>query len=71
MFKIVWITAASIVTIGWIVYGIWRIIDHCKEKKRPKPATKHLQEVKKSFDDYAKKVAAFEKPKYKREEKQP
>jgi hypothetical protein len=67
MFKIVWITAAIIVAIGWIAYGVWRIADHLQEKKRPKPTTKHLQQVKRSFDDYIKKMEKYEKPTYKRE----
>jgi hypothetical protein len=67
MFKIVMITSAIVVGMGWIAYAVWRIRDYFQEKKRPKPTTKHLQEVKKSFDDYLKKVASFEKPTYKRE----
>jgi type VI protein secretion system component VasK len=66
MFKILWITAAAIVAIGWIAYGVWRVIDHLQERKRPKPGTKHLQEVKKSFEEYAKKLEKFEKPTHKR-----
>jgi hypothetical protein len=69
MFKTVWIIAAVIVAIVWIAYGIWRLIDHFQEKKRPKPTTKHLREVKGSFDDYIKKMEKYEKPTYKRENK--
>lgn len=69
MFKIIWITAAVILAIGWIVYGVWRIIDYFREKKKPKPTTKHLQQVKKSFDDYIEKMKKYEKPTYKRENK--
>ncbi|MHC4617746.1 MAG: hypothetical protein ACYTEQ_08330 [Planctomycetota bacterium] len=68
MFKIIWLTAAAIVAVGWIAYGIWRLKEYFEEKKRPKPKTKHLQEVKKSFDDYVKKMENFKKPTYKRED---
>ncbi|MHC4573300.1 MAG: hypothetical protein ACYS76_04090 [Planctomycetota bacterium] len=68
MFKIIWLTTAGILAVAWIVYGIWRLKEHIEEKKRPKPSTKHLQQVKKSFDDYIKKMENFKKPTYKREE---
>lgn len=68
MFKIIWITAAAIVAIGWIAYGIWRLKEHFEEKKRPKPTTKHLRQVKESFDDYIKKVEKYKKPTYKRDQ---
>jgi hypothetical protein len=67
MYKIVMITSAIIVGMGWIAYGVWRIIDHFQEKKRPKPTTRHLQEVKRSFDDYIRKMEKYKKPTYKRE----
>jgi hypothetical protein len=67
MFKIIWVGAAAVVAIGWIAYGVWRIIDHLQEKRRPRPKTKHLQEVRKSFDDYLKKMEDYKKPTYKRE----
>jgi hypothetical protein len=69
MFKILWLTAAGILAIGWIIYGVWRLIENYREKRRPKPTTKHLGEVKKSFDDYTKKLADFKKPTYKPEDK--
>lgn len=68
MFKIIWLTAAGIVAVAWIVYGIWRLKEHIAEKRRPKPSTKHLEQVKKSFDDYIKKMENFKKPTYKHEE---
>ncbi|MHC4623013.1 MAG: hypothetical protein ACYS4W_03830 [Planctomycetota bacterium] len=71
MFKILWLTAAIIVGLGWIAYGIWRLKEHIEEKKRPKPKPKHLQQVKKSFDDYVKKMENFKKPTYKREDEKP
>ncbi len=68
MFKVIIITAAVIVALGWIAYGIWNVMENIKEKKRPKPTTEHLQGVKKSFEDYLKKVEKFEKKTYKRDE---
>jgi type VI protein secretion system component VasK len=67
MLRILWITAAAIVAIGWLAYGVWRVIDRSKEKKGKKPTSKHRQEVKKSFEEYMKKMEKFEKPTYKRE----
>jgi hypothetical protein len=71
MFKIIWLTAAAILLLGWIAYGIWRLKEHIEEQKRPKPKPKHLQQVKKSFDDYVKKMEDFKKPTYKREDEKP
>jgi len=67
MFKIVMITAVIIVGTGWVAYAVWRVREYLEEKKRPKQTTKHLQEVKNSFDDYVKKLEKFKKPTYKRE----
>jgi len=71
MFKIIWLTAAAIVGLGWIAYGIWWLKEYFEEKKRPKPTTKHLEEVKKSFDDYVKKMESFKKPTYKHDNGKP
>jgi len=68
MFKVMIIAAAIILALGWIAYGIWTVMENIKEKKRPRPTTKHLEEVKKSFDDYLKKVKKFEKKTYERDE---
>ncbi len=68
MFKVMIIAAAIILALGWIAYGIWTVMENIKEKKRPRPTTRHLEEVKKSFDDYLKKVKKFEKKTYERDE---
>ncbi|MHC4647627.1 MAG: hypothetical protein ACYTBJ_19345 [Planctomycetota bacterium] len=68
MFKTIWLTAAIVVGMGWIAYGIWRIIERLREKRRPKPTTKHLGNVRKSFDEYTKKMENYKKPTYKRED---
>jgi hypothetical protein len=68
MFKVMIIAAAITLALGWIAYGIWTVMENIEEKKRPRPTTKHLEEVKKSFDDYLKKVKKFEKKTYERDE---
>jgi uncharacterized membrane-anchored protein YhcB (DUF1043 family) len=68
MFRTIWIIAAVILAVAWIIYGLWKIIDHFREKKRPKPTTKHLQQVKKSFEEYAKKMESYKKPTYQRDD---
>ena len=69
MYKIIMITGTIIVVGGWIAYGVWRYKTHLDEKKNPKPRQKseHLQEVQKSFDDYAKKMANYKRKTYERE----
>jgi len=67
MFKIVMIIAVVVLALGWIAYGIWSYRERIEEKKRPKPTTEHLEKVKDSFDEYAKKMENYKKPTYKRE----
>jgi len=67
MSKIVIITGVIIVAMGWIAYGVWRIITHYTEKNKPKPTTEHLEKVKKSFDDYTKKMENYKRKPYERQ----
>jgi len=67
MFKIVMTTLAIIVAMGWIAYGVWRIVSRFREKNRPKRTTKHLQERKESFERYIKKLENYKKKPYERE----
>jgi len=67
MSKIVIITGVIIVAMGWIAYGVWRIITHYTEKDKPKPTTEHLEKVKKSFDDYTKKMENYKRKPYERQ----
>ena len=65
MFKILTITLAIIIAIGWIAYGVWTIRARSKEKNKPeeaREASKHLQEARSQVEDYAKKLANFKKP---------
>ena len=68
MFWTIWIIAASVAAAGWVGYWIWNYIEDQKEKKRPKPAAKQVEQVKKSFEEYTKKMESYQKPTYKREQ---
>lgn len=65
------IAAVIIVIVGWIAYGIWwyRVLQ--EEKKQPNKKTEHLEKVKKSFEDYAKKMAEYKLKPHERKEKDP
>ncbi len=67
MFKIVIITAIVILAMAWIAYGIWRYRENLREKRGEKPTTEHLDGVKKSFEEYAKKLKDYKRKPYKRE----
>ena len=60
MFKIVMITAAIIVVLGWIGYGVWRAVTNYTEKKKPKQSSARLQQARKTMDDYAKKMKDYD-----------
>jgi Tfp pilus assembly protein PilE len=70
MFKIVMITAAIIVVLGWIAYGVWRIVTSYTEGKRPRQSSEHLQQARKTMEDYAKKLKDYDykKKPYQRQE---
>jgi len=67
MFKIVMIAAVIIMAIAWIAYGVWRYRTYLSEKGKPKPTTEHLEKVRKSFEEYTKKLKNFKRKPYKRE----
>ena len=60
------IIGIAVVGIGWIAYGIWWHVTGYLEKKKPKPKSK----VKKSFEEYVKKMEKFEKKTYDRDQLQ-
>jgi len=76
MFKILMITAVIILALGWSAYGIWVLRERRKEKNlsdveiQAKKSTEHLNEVRKSFDEYTKNLEKFKRKTYKREELQ-
>ena len=65
------IAAAVIVALGWAGYGIWLYKVRQEEKKQPNKKTEHLEKVKKSFEDYAKKMAEYQLKPRERKEKNP
>jgi Tfp pilus assembly protein PilO len=70
MAKIVIIVLAIAVALGWGAYGIYVLWDRYQEKRQPKAKPKHLEEVKKSFEDYAKQLADFKRKTYDRDKLQ-
>ncbi len=70
MFKITMLIALPVLAVAWIVYGIWHWRMVQEEKKQPKASSKRLQETRGEVSDWAKQMANFEKPKYKRPDDQ-
>lgn len=60
------IVGAIIVVGGWIAYGIWRYRTYLQEKKEPEKKTEHLDKVRKSFEEYTKKMAEYKLKPYER-----
>ena len=71
LFWIIMIAAATLVAVGWIAYGICEWREHKLEKERPKVRSEKYQQASSSVADYAKKLAEFKKPTYKREDTPP
>ncbi len=62
------LAVAILVALGWIGYGIWWYKVLQEEKKHPNKKTEHLEKVKKSFAEYAKKVGEYKLKPYERKE---
>jgi predicted negative regulator of RcsB-dependent stress response len=62
------IASAVVLVIGWIAYGIWEWRERKLEKQRPVERSQRYQQATSSVADYAKKLAEFKKPTYKRED---
>ena len=62
-YKIFMLIAIPAIAIGWIAYAIWIRKVEAEEKKRPKPGS---QKTKSELSDWAKQMAQFKKPTYKR-----
>ncbi|MGD0572780.1 MAG: hypothetical protein ABSB11_07130 [Sedimentisphaerales bacterium] len=71
LFWKIMIAAAALVAIGWIAYGIWEWRERKFEKEQPKVRSEKYQQASSSVADYAKKLAEFKKPTYKREDASP
>jgi uncharacterized membrane protein YebE (DUF533 family) len=65
------ITAAILVGLGWIAYGIYDYRESKLEKQRPKERSERYTQATDSVSDYAKKLAEFKKPTHKRDESSP
>lgn len=68
MAYIILLIAAVIVGIGWIAYGIWDYKERQREKEEPDRSTEHLQKVKKSFEEYTKKMKDYKLTPYERKD---
>jgi len=67
MFWTVMIIATVLVAGGWIAYAIYDYKMRQEEKKRPKVRSERLQKTQGEISDWAKKMAAFQKPVAKRQ----
>jgi hypothetical protein len=65
------IAAVVLVALGWIAYGIYEYRERKLEKERPKERSERYKQATNSMTDYAKKLAEFKKPTYKRDESSP
>jgi type VI protein secretion system component VasK len=62
------VLAAVVVAVGWLAYGIWEWRMRKLEKEQPKERSERYQQATDSVSDYAKKLAEFKKPTYKRDD---
>jgi cytoskeletal protein RodZ len=69
------IIGVVIVVLGWIGFGVWKYLEYRKEQQIPPEEkvqkTEHLDKVKKSFEDYAKKMTDFKLKPYEKKKKSP
>jgi hypothetical protein len=69
MAYIILLIAAALVGIGWIAYGIWDYRERKREEAEPDRTTEHLEKVKKSFEEYTKKMGDYKLKPYERKDK--
>ena len=62
------IVGLAVIAIGWAVYFIWDYKMRQKEKSQPKIRSERFQKTSSEISDWAKKMADFKKPTYKRPE---
>ena len=65
-YRIFMIVGLVLVAVGWIIYGIWNYKMQQQEKSQPKPQSERLKKTQTEISDWAKQMAAFKKPTYKR-----
>ena len=68
MWMIIWFSVAGALAVFWICYWIWNRVQDKREEKQQKLGKKQPSQVRKSFEDYAKKMETYEKPMYKRDD---
>ncbi len=68
LFWILIIAGAVVVGLGWTAYAIWEWRERKLEKERPKVRSERYEQATSSVADYAKKLAEFKKPTYKRDD---
>jgi hypothetical protein len=66
LFWVLIIAGAAVVVLGWIGYGIWEWHLRKLEKEQPPVRSERYEQATNSVSDYAKKLAEFKKPTYKR-----
>ena len=72
LFWILIVGGAVLVGLGWIAYAIWEWHLNKMEKEQPKVMqSEKLTQTQNQMADYAKKLAEFKKPTYKREDTAP
>jgi hypothetical protein len=71
LFWILIIISACVVGLSWIAYLVWDWYQTRLEKKIPRQRSERYQQASSSVADYAKKLAEFKKPTYKRDDDQP
>ena len=71
LFWIIIIISAVLVGLGWIAYGIWNWRQNKLEEQMPKQRSERYKQATSSVAEYAKKLAEFKKPEYKKEDLPP
>ncbi len=71
LFWIIIIVSAALVGLGWLVYGIWNWRQNKLEEQMPKQRSERYKQATSSVADYAKKLAEFKKPEYKKDDSPP
>jgi hypothetical protein len=66
MYKIFMIVSVIVVGGGWIAYAIYDYKMRQIEKNEPKKGSVRLEKTKSEMSDWAKKMAAYKKPEFKR-----
>ena len=66
IYKIIMIVGVIVVATGWIIYGIWDYKMRQQEKNQPKPRSERYKKTQNELSDWAKQMAAYKKPTYKK-----